>query len=181
MSNLIEIKSPVSEVVVSADIEAALERSAEIDAYEERIGIMEPGKFDPAIDVTVGYSAELGSAMNTDAYRRTLLSLRSQYAERLDRDIAGGREQNVADVADSADAATIDESESADFGQAELDSVTLEEIDAALQRIEDGTYGRCLVDGGPIEAKRLDAVPWAVYCIKHQRAMEAASRPKPTL
>ncbi len=42
----------------------------------------------------------------------------------------------------------------------------------------DGRYGRCLVDGGPIGTKRLDAVPWAPYCIKHQRLLEAASRSK---
>jgi len=119
--------------------------------------------------------------MNFEPYKRTLLSLRSQFAERVDRDVADARGQNVADVGDSGDAATMDESESEDFSEAELDSVTLEQIDAALGRIEDGTYGLCLVDGGPIEKKRLDAVPWAAYCIKHQRLIEAGSPPKPTL
>jgi hypothetical protein len=37
-----------------------------------------------------------------------------------------------------------------------------------------------LADGGPIEAKRLDAVPWAAYCIRHHRLPEAASRPRPS-
>jgi RNA polymerase-binding transcription factor DksA len=44
-----------------------------------------------------------------------------------------------------------------------------------------GTYGRCLVDGEPIELARLDAAPWAAYCRRHQEQLEAASRSKPTL
>ena len=41
-----------------------------------------------------------------------------------------------------------------------------------------GTSGRCVVDGQPIEPKRLEAVPWTPYCLKHQNelATEAATR-----
>ena len=45
----------------------------------------------------------------------------------------------------------------------------------------DGTYGQCLIDGGPIDPKRLEDVPWTPYCIKHQKLLEAASRPKQAL
>jgi RNA polymerase-binding transcription factor DksA len=38
-----------------------------------------------------------------------------------------------------------------------------------------------VVDGAPIEEKRLEAVPWTPYCLKHQQLLEGASRPKPTL
>jgi RNA polymerase-binding transcription factor DksA len=37
------------------------------------------------------------------------------------------------------------------------------------------------VDGGPIELKRLEAIPWALYCVRHQKLREVTSRPKPTL
>ena len=46
---------------------------------------------------------------------------------------------------------------------------TLAEIDAALQRIEDGTYGICENCGKPIGAERLAALPWARLCIDDQR------------
>lgn len=46
----------------------------------------------------------------------------------------------------------------------------LAEIDAALQRIEDGTYGVCEVDGTPIEFERLEALPWARTHLKHAPA-----------
>lgn len=46
----------------------------------------------------------------------------------------------------------------------------LEEIDAALKRIEDGTYGTCEVDGTPIDFDRLQALPWARTHVKHAPA-----------
>jgi DnaK suppressor protein len=84
-------------------------------------------------------------------------------------------------AADAGDASVADESESEDFTEAELDATILQQVEEAIRRTEDGTYGQCIVDGGPIERKRLDAVPWTPYCIKHLKLLEAASRPKPTL
>lgn len=40
-------------------------------------------------------------------------------------------------------------------------------IKAALQRIEDGTYGQCLRCGEPIEAARLDLLPFTPFCKEH--------------
>jgi DnaK suppressor protein len=45
----------------------------------------------------------------------------------------------------------------------------LHEVDAALARIEAGTYGRCRVCGGQIAGARLEALPWAPLCIECQR------------
>ena len=46
---------------------------------------------------------------------------------------------------------------------------TLKEIEAALGRIDDGTYGACQLCGKPIGAERLRALPWARLCIDDQR------------
>lgn len=43
------------------------------------------------------------------------------------------------------------------------------EIKAALDRIEQGTYGVCEVSGEPIEHERLEANPAATTCMKHMR------------
>jgi DnaK suppressor protein len=48
----------------------------------------------------------------------------------------------------------------------------LGEIDAALRRIEDGTYGVCTVMGSAIGKARLDAKPWASLCIEAARRLE---------
>ena len=42
-------------------------------------------------------------------------------------------------------------------------------IDAALVRLDDGTYGRCVRCGRPIAPERLEAIPWAAFCIDCQR------------
>jgi RNA polymerase-binding transcription factor DksA len=44
---------------------------------------------------------------------------------------------------------------------------TLRQIDDALQRIEDGTYGTCEVCGKPIDQERLRAIPWTARGIEH--------------
>ena len=46
------------------------------------------------------------------------------------------------------------------------------EIDAALARIEDGSYGTCARCGQEIPAERLDAVPYAVLCVDCKRLEE---------
>lgn len=54
-----------------------------------------------------------------------------------------------------------------------IDMKLLREIADALQRIEQGTYGVCLECEEPISVKRLDAVPWARYCVTCQEAIAA--------
>ena len=55
----------------------------------------------------------------------------------------------------------------------------LEQIDEALQRIEDGTYGICAGHGELICAKRLDAIPWARYCVDCANSAERALMQEP--
>ncbi len=42
-------------------------------------------------------------------------------------------------------------------------------VEAALQRVDDGTYGRCASCQRPVGAERLEALPWAALCIDCQR------------
>jgi DnaK suppressor protein len=48
----------------------------------------------------------------------------------------------------------------------------LTEVQQALKRIAEGTYGYCTVCGQPIPEKRLEALPWATLCIKDQKLLE---------
>jgi RNA polymerase-binding transcription factor len=119
--------------------------------------------------------------MDVNGYKQQLLELETNLSSHLRRDLASGREQLVDSAGDAGDASIADESESEDFTEAEHDTTTLQQVQAALRRVENGTFGQCLVDGGPIELKRLDAIPWAPYCVRHQKLLEATSQPKPTL
>ena len=123
----------------------------------------------------------LGSSHACYRVQGTTHRTRSRAFESHRRDVASGREQLIDTAADAGDVSMADESESEDFTESELDTTMLQQVQAALRRIENGTYGQCLVDGGPIDPKRLDAVPWAPYCTRHQKLLEAAFRPKPSL
>ncbi|HEX9890505.1 MAG TPA: TraR/DksA C4-type zinc finger protein [Actinomycetota bacterium] len=48
----------------------------------------------------------------------------------------------------------------------------MDQIDRALRRMDDGTYGRCVRCGNPIEKARLAALPYAELCIKDKQAEE---------
>jgi DnaK suppressor protein len=119
--------------------------------------------------------------MNVQKYKQRLLDLETNLATRVAHERQQAREQVVDVPRDAADDSVADEGQSEDLTEAELGAAVLRQVRDALQRIEDGTYGRCLVDGKPIESDRLDAVPWAAYCRKHQEQLETASGPNPTL
>jgi DnaK suppressor protein len=52
------------------------------------------------------------------------------------------------------------------------ESKLLKEVQAALNRIEEGTYGICLRCEEEIPEKRLHALPWAAYCVPCQEAID---------
>jgi DnaK suppressor protein len=54
-----------------------------------------------------------------------------------------------------------------------IDMKLLREISDALERIGHGSYGVCLECDEPISSKRLDAVPWARYCVTCQERIAA--------
>jgi DnaK suppressor protein len=121
-------------------------------------------------------------AMDLQDYKRRLLELERRLSARITRGHEAARAQAQDSPGDAGDASVADEGESEDFTEAELDATVLQQVRDALQRIDAGTFGRCVVDGGPIEAKRLEAVPWTPYCLKHQKRLDAAALPRtPTL
>lgn len=48
----------------------------------------------------------------------------------------------------------------------------LRQARAALRRMDEGDYGICLNCEEPILPKRLDAIPWALYCVRCQEAVD---------
>jgi RNA polymerase-binding protein DksA len=72
-----------------------------------------------------------------------------------------------------ADSATETYMRELDDGLEENAEHLVAEIEAALARIDDGTYGTCAVCGRPIDAERLEAVPYATLCLDDKRAEES--------
>lgn len=58
------------------------------------------------------------------------------------------------------------------IGNLERRTNRLHEIRAALARIEDGSYGLCLICEESIALKRLKAIPWAAHCVSCQEAVD---------
>jgi DnaK suppressor protein len=54
-----------------------------------------------------------------------------------------------------------------------IDMKLLREIAGALHRVEQEIYGVCMECEEPISSKRLDAVPWARYCVQCQESISA--------
>jgi RNA polymerase-binding transcription factor DksA len=74
------------------------------------------------------------------------------------------------------DWAVADSETSQDIAEVSHDTAELREVEAALSRMADGTYGVCVECDVPIPFARLDAYPAAVRCIECQEAFEAAQR-----
>jgi len=118
--------------------------------------------------------------VNIEHFRQQLRAIEQQLVERLGREAETARETAADDRADPADVSRADELKDQTLAAADSDTAQLSAVRAALRRIDEGTFGRCTVDGGPIEEKRLEAVPWTPYCVRHQTEIEGAVK-TPTL
>ena len=104
---------------------------------------------------------------------KTLLARRAEILKKLQEDIDNLRnfkgEDSTGDSADVAFEAGSDEMAS---HLAELDSRELSQIERALLRLKQGTYGLCEVCAEKIPIGRLNALPYSTLCINCQREME---------
>jgi DnaK suppressor protein len=71
-----------------------------------------------------------------------------------------------------AETATVTVDREIDYTLEENSEHVLGEIEGALKRIDEGTYGTCLNCSKPIAEDRLAAIPWATYCIDCKRLQE---------
>lgn len=112
--------------------------------------------------------------MNPNSYKGRLLEQEQELSARVERAMAGARDPGDAAAHDIGDESVADELKEEQFAEAEADRMVLSQVRDALKRIDDGTFGTCVVDGKPIEESRLQAMPWTPYCLKHQQLREGA-------
>ena len=121
------------------------------------------------------------SEIDTEKFRTALLNERQKVTEAIsylheehpgsledetEEITGGGSDNHPADVA----TATVDRE--IDYTLEENSEHVLQAIDEALQRIEEGTYGKCGNCGKPIEPERLQLLPYATLCIDCKRLQE---------
>jgi RNA polymerase-binding transcription factor DksA len=125
----------------------------------------------------------MAAILNTEEFKHRLLAEEKSLTSMIHT--AGTNARDLSDgpsARDWSDASVRDEEKDGQLQEADIDLTTLNRVRDALKRIEAGTFGQCLVDGGPIEEKRLRAIPWTPYCLKHEQLQEQ-ERPRriPTL
>ena len=85
----------------------------------------------------------------------------------------GGRERDVADQGESSE---IDIQDDIELALIQMKSETLNKVNQALRRLDDGLYGNCFECGEEIAAARLRALPFAVRCKDCEEARETAAQ-----
>jgi RNA polymerase-binding protein DksA len=119
------------------------------------------------------------SVVDVDRFREALLEERKRVQAALDN----LHEENSGSLLDESgeeagydnhigDTATVTYDRELDYTLEENEERVLADIDAALKRIDDGTYGICTNCGKQILEERLEARPWATLCIDCQREQE---------
>jgi DnaK suppressor protein len=107
-----------------------------------------------------------------DFFRNLLLEQRRQAVADMQADQNAGL-ADTDGVVDSAEEALLDETRSTALELGDRQYHLINDIDDALRRIEDGTYGQCERCGKPIDEERLKAMPTARYDAQCQAAIEA--------
>src|SRR5438046_10121070 len=120
----------------------------------------------------------MSTPIDTQHFRRRLEDERQKVRNAIDylhKENPGASDESTGDLAMGpgdnhlADIATETVDREIDYTLEENSGNVLREIDAALKRIDEGTYGTCMAGGEPIEPERLEYLPWATLCAEHAR------------
>lgn len=105
---------------------------------------------------------------------KTLLNRRTELRKRLGFELADlSRGKASQTTGDAADAAFDASGEEIATQLAELEAKELNQVERALRRLKQGTYGKCEVCSARIPVARLNALPYSTFCIKCQRELES--------
>jgi len=115
-----------------------------------------------------------------EQYRKRLRALRARLSgdvEQLaDEALSRSRQDTTGDLSSvpihMADIGTDNFEQDFTLSLLESEEATLEKIEAALARIEEGTYGQCLDCGAAIPRQRLQAIPYVEYCVECAKKQE---------
>jgi RNA polymerase-binding transcription factor len=112
--------------------------------------------------------------LNSERYRELLLEERRKVTDAiayLQTENPGSMDEEIPETG-MADTATVTLDREVDYSLEENAAHVLREIDDALQRLDDGTFGTCRRCGKAIGEERLDAMPYVTLCIDCKRLEE---------
>jgi len=107
-----------------------------------------------------------------EALRSRLAGQRQEIVDMYKQDVRAGQESADDPTEDIVDRANNSYNRELMFSLSDSERLLLLQIEDALHRMEMGTFGRCSNCGNPIHPLRLEAVPWARFCIDCQELAE---------
>jgi len=116
------------------------------------------------------------SSAQLDYFRGKLMDWRQVLIDERDETLRQLRDQTHREVGDEIDRATREADQTLELRTRDRCRKLLHKIDAALARIDDGTYGYCEETGEPIGLARLEARPVATLCVEAQERRELRER-----
>lgn len=106
---------------------------------------------------------------STEQIRSQLLARKAELEQEVKQFGEDARDVGAADVQDEIDQVISSEAKTVSMELSSRQFLLLQEVQAALDRLDSGTYGRCIVCDRTIEPARLRAIPETPYCIEHAR------------
>jgi DnaK suppressor protein len=106
------------------------------------------------------------------AQRERLLQQKQEILSMYQQDLRAGQESADDGTDDIVDRANNAYNRELNFSLSDSERQLLFQVEDALRRIDEGAYGRCNNCGQPIALPRLQAIPWARFCIDCQELAE---------
>jgi len=136
----------------------------------------ESGKSEPAKAAAEKPKGRASASSRTKALRTILLEKREtimkQMREQLGQSLTDDQQRRLESAMDSGDQALFDLEREMGISLQEMRNRERRMIDEALSSLEEGTYGHCAECDAEISEKRLQALPFARYCIECQSRLE---------
>jgi DnaK suppressor protein len=117
-------------------------------------------------------AAEPQDQSQFEGLRGRLQEQRREMYDLYNQDIRAGQESADDGTEDIVDRANNHYNRELMFSLSDSERQRLLQIEEAIRRLDDGVYGQCGNCGGPISPLRLEAVPWARFCIDCQELVE---------
>ena len=107
-----------------------------------------------------------------EALRERLQTQRQEMLDMYQQDVRAGQESADDGTEDIVDRANNSYNRELMFSLSDSERQLLLQIDDALRRMDDGRYGNCSNCKQPISSRRLEAIPWARFCVDCQELAE---------
>ena len=104
--------------------------------------------------------------------RSNLVKMLADMRAEIDHEVNGARDRDFSHINDTSDIASDSAEGELNLRIAESETVEAEEIESAIEKIDNGTYGICDMCNKPIGAERIKFLPYVTHCVRCQEMAE---------